>query len=206
VTDDASRIGLVLAGGRSVRFGDREKALAELDGRPLLAHAVDGLAPAVDGVVVSCRADQVAAFRGALSSVSASVAVAPDPVPDRGPAAGAAAGLSTVSAPLVAVATCDAPFVDAAFVEYLFETVGDRQGIVPRLDGHRQVAHAVYRSGPLERAVRDALANGDWSLHDAVARLDVADLSESQVLARTARRTFTDVNTPHDLRAIDADG
>lgn len=199
------RAGLVLAGGHSTRFGDREKALAELGGRPLLARAVDALAPAIDGVVVNCRREQVPAFRAGLRGVEPGVAVAPDPVPDRGPAAGLAAGLSPLAATHVAVVTCDAPFVDTAFLEFLFEQVGERDGAVPLVDGHRQVAHAVYRVGPARGAAREAVDDGDGSLQDVADRLDLAEIPESAVLERTARRTFTDVNTPADLEAAERD-
>lgn len=47
-------LGCVLAGGRSTRFGS-DKALAELGGRTLLAHAVDLLAGWCDHVVVVGR-------------------------------------------------------------------------------------------------------------------------------------------------------
>lgn len=194
------RAGLVLAGGHSTRFGDREKALAELDGRPLLGHAVDGLAPVADGVVVNCRREQVAAFRPVLRSASVDVAVAPDPVPGRGPAAGLAAGLSAVSAARVAVVACDTPFVDAAFLDYLFDQVADSDGAVPRVDDHRQPTHAVFRTGPARRAARASVADGDGSLRDVLDRLDVRVVPESEVLARTSRRSFTDVNTPAALR------
>jgi len=203
MTVEGPRAGLVLGGGRSRRFGDRDKALAALDGRPLLAHAVEGLAGAVDGVVVNCRRDQVPAFRTALRAVGTGVALAPDPVPDRGPVAGLAAGLAPVSAPVVVVRACDRPFVDATFLQYLFERAAGRDGAVPRVAGHLQVAHAVYRTDPVRRAALDALADGDGSLRAVVDRLDVDVVRESEVLARTARRSFADLNTPGDLRAAE---
>lgn len=200
-----TRAGLVLAGGYSRRFGDREKALAPLDGRPLVAHAVAGVGPAVDGVVVNCRREQVPAFREALRSVQTAVALAPEPMPGLGPAAGLAAGLSVVSADWVAVITADAPFVDAGFLEYLFERAAGREGAVPHFDGHPQVGHAVYRVAAAERAAEAAVTAGDGSLRATVDRLDVTTVHEDSVLERTSRRTFTDVNTPAALRALESE-
>ncbi|WP_447756946.1 molybdenum cofactor guanylyltransferase [Sphingopyxis fribergensis] len=51
-------LGAVLAGGRSSRFGS-DKALAMLDGRSLLDHAVAALRPYCDAVVVVGR-DEIA--------------------------------------------------------------------------------------------------------------------------------------------------
>lgn len=47
-------LGAVLAGGRSQRFGS-DKALALLDGRPLIRHAIERLAACCDAVVVVGR-------------------------------------------------------------------------------------------------------------------------------------------------------
>ncbi len=49
-------LGAVLAGGRSSRFGS-DKALAMLDGRTLLDHAVAALRPHCDAVIVVGRDD-----------------------------------------------------------------------------------------------------------------------------------------------------
>ncbi|MDO9368088.1 MAG: molybdenum cofactor guanylyltransferase [Sphingopyxis sp.] len=68
-------LGAVLAGGRSSRFGS-DKALAMLDGRTLLDHAVAALRPHCDAVVVVGRED------------------VPDwPHPDMGPLGGIAGAL-----------------------------------------------------------------------------------------------------------------
>ena len=57
--------GLVLAAGAGRRFGDEPKQLAELDGRPLLQHAVDAAvaADALERVVVvlGARAERIRA-------------------------------------------------------------------------------------------------------------------------------------------------
>ena len=57
---------LVIAGGRSTRFGDRDKAVAELDGTPMIRRVVDRVADVVDEVVINCRADQVDPISAAL--------------------------------------------------------------------------------------------------------------------------------------------
>ncbi len=47
-------LGAVIAGGRSRRFGG-DKALADIEGKPMIAHVVDMLAPQVDALVVCGR-------------------------------------------------------------------------------------------------------------------------------------------------------
>lgn len=74
------RLGAVLAGGRSSRFGS-DKALARIDGERLIDRAVAALAPHCDAVVVIGRDDP-------------DHACAPDwPEPDRGPLGGLAGAL-----------------------------------------------------------------------------------------------------------------
>lgn len=48
------KLGAVFAGGQARRFG-ADKALAELNGRPLLSHVIDRLKPQVDRLVVVGR-------------------------------------------------------------------------------------------------------------------------------------------------------
>jgi len=81
-----TRSAVVLAGGYSTRFGDADKATASLDGEPLVRRVVERVAPAVDEVVVNCRAEQRTPIGQALDGLNYRFAV--DPVPDGGPVAG----------------------------------------------------------------------------------------------------------------------
>lgn len=208
-----ARAGIILAGGFGIRFADGEKLLATIDGEPLLARAIDGLAPAVDGVVVSCREEQLDDFRPIFDAVSVPVTPAPDPVPDRGPAAGLATALETVDAPWVAVVAGDMPFVDGVFLEWLFDRIADdgddgddtangSEGAVPEFDGHRQSTHAVYRTAALREAVEAALDGDDGSLQGVIEQLDVTVVPERTVLSHTSARTFRDVNTVEDIDEV----
>lgn len=77
--DPARRIlGAVLAGGRSSRFGS-DKALALLDGKPLIDHAIAAITPHVQEVVIcgrerpgfACIVDRPAAGQGPLGGINA---------------------------------------------------------------------------------------------------------------------------------------
>jgi len=78
-------LGVVLAGGQSSRFGS-DKALAELDGRTLLLHAVDALSGWCEQVVIAgreigpapCIPDWPRAGMGPLAGVAAGLHYARD--------------------------------------------------------------------------------------------------------------------------------
>ena len=61
------RYAAVVAGGRSTRFGDRDKAVADLAGTPMIRRVADRLADVTDRLVVNCRADQRAAIEDAIA-------------------------------------------------------------------------------------------------------------------------------------------
>jgi molybdopterin-guanine dinucleotide biosynthesis protein A len=112
--------GLVLAGGRSRRFG-RDKALADFRGRPLIAWSLDTLRPhaAVLGV-------------GGPPGLVAQLAV--ETVPDApggpdGPLAGVLAGLAWAEArgcSHLATAPCDTPFLPLDLVPRLAAAIAGR--------------------------------------------------------------------------------
>ena len=73
-------LGAIIAGGASSRFGS-DKALALLDGQPLIAHAIAAVVPFVDRIVVCGRewgdlpslADRPVAGLGPLGGIAAAL-------------------------------------------------------------------------------------------------------------------------------------
>lgn len=165
------RTGVVLAGGRSRRFGPTDKALAPLDGRPMLRRVVDRLGGVVDGVVVNCRPDQRDRFAAALDGVSeVRFAVDPPGRTDGGPVAGLRTALDAVGTPTAAVAACDTPRIPPSLLRALFERAAGRAGAVPSDGERRYPLCAVYRTSDA-RAACDAVGR-NGSMRAVVNRLD----------------------------------
>ena len=130
--------GMVLAGGRSSRFGE-DKLVAEIDGRPLLHLAIDAVAGVVDEIVVVVGADALAPVLP--PHVPVPVVVARDAVAGQGPLAGLAAGLAAASHPLALLVGGDQPALRPALLRELLRRLDE--GPVAR----RPTSSASMRTG-----------------------------------------------------------
>lgn len=200
---DPARAGVVLAGGFSTRFGDRDKALARVGGDPMLARVVTRLSRAVDRVVVSCRPDQRDSFDAALDAGD-DLRFALDPEPDRGPLAGIRSSFEGIETDYAAVVACDMPWLDPGFLDALFERARGRDAAVPELGGDRcQPAQAVYRTDAALSVARERLAADRRSLRGALDDLDAVVVPAETVANLTTLRSLRDVNTRAELDAYE---
>ena len=226
------RYAVVVAGGRSTRFGDRDKAVAPLAGVPMIRRVADRLDPVTDRLVVNCRGDQRAAVEDALAGHPGPVRYAEDPEPDGGPTAGIRTGLRGVEAwagerddgdgdgaagddgrdaPAFVVA-CDMPFVDPDLVAALFDRLaGEGDGdapdaVVPRVDDEWfQTTHAAYRAGPMADACDDALDRGDRKIIAPLFELAYETVGADALAALGVDdRSFENLNTRGEFEAAAA--
>jgi len=193
--------GVIVAGGHSTRFGDADKAVADLCGTPLIRRVADRLVDVVDGLVINCRTDQVAAIADAMDGYDHDVAFAEDPEPDQGPMAGIRTGLDTVEAEYAVVVACDMPFVEPALVEHLFERAAGHDAAVPRVEEWYQTTQAVYHARSMVDACDRALDAGDRRIVAALDDLDVVVVDRSAVEALTTLDTFDNLNTREEFEA-----
>jgi molybdopterin-guanine dinucleotide biosynthesis protein A len=203
-TANADRTAVVLAGGYSTRFGDTDKALAEIDGRPMLARVVARVGAVVDSVVVSCRDDQRAAFAVGLDGIDdAPIRFVTDPEPDGGPLVGIVSAFEAVDSQYAVVVACDMPFVDPAFIEFLFSQAGGHDAVVPELDdGHRQPTQAVYRVDRTVAVADERLAAGNRSLRGLLDTLETVVIPAETVLDHTDQQSLTDINTRERFESV----
>ena len=196
----ARRGALVLAGGRSTRFGERDKVLAALAGVPLVRRVADRLS-GLDELVVSCRADQTIAIERALSGTESRCVADPDP--DGGPLVGVRAGLRALDTDYAAVVAADMPFVDPEFVSVLFARVAGHDAAVPRHEGWLQPTQAVYRTDAMADACAAALSRGERELRAALDALDHVVVTESEIREHADPRTFTNLNTRREFAVVE---
>lgn len=183
--------GLILAGGRSVRFGS-EKAAALLHGRTLLQRALDRL-PAGSVRAVSARPGS----RAEAIARAAGAAVLHDaPGDPAGPLAGIRAGLGWAGAAWLAVAPCDAPFLPADLNDRLAAALGDAPAAFAETEEGPQPLCALWTPAALP-ALTAALSDGAhpsvWRFLDGIgaARVRFTDAAG-----------FHNINTPADLAAL----
>ncbi|PWE32457.1 molybdenum cofactor guanylyltransferase MobA [Maritimibacter sp. 55A14] len=115
-------LGVILAGGQATRMGGGDKALLRLDGRTILDHVIDRLAPQVDAIALNANGDP--ARFGAYG-----LPVLPDPVEGfAGPLAGVLAGLDWAAergAGTIVTVAADTPFFPRDLVARLMQAAGD---------------------------------------------------------------------------------
>src|SRR5947208_15606834 len=123
----AAVAGVIVAGGRDVRMGGRDKAFAAVGGEPIAVRTIrlfHDLFPQV--LVATNRPDR---FRGL------GVQTVADRFPGSGPLAGLHAAILATRHPHVFVAACDMPGPDPGVIRFLAARVGAGPAGGTRTDG-----------------------------------------------------------------------
>jgi len=180
--------GFVLVGGQSRRMG-RDKALLEFEGKPLLSHIAELIAPYVAEVALLGSPARYSGF---------GLAVLEDEYPGRGPLGALYTGLRNSSRDWNLFFACDLPFLTPGIVQSLLERASGTtaQAIVPKAGEQWQPLCAAYHRSCLV-AVEASIQRGeDRSLVRLLAALRVEVLAPepSENLAEW-ERIFSNVNT-----------
>jgi molybdenum cofactor guanylyltransferase len=197
--------GLVLAGGRSSRFG-RNKLAEPLGGRPLLAHAVAALGSVAREVIVLLPpVGDPPSLPRSLGAEKIPVRIARDPEPFGGPLVALLAGLERSGEPFALVAAGDMPGLAGPVLAALLralEASEDVDAAVLKFRGRRQPLPAALRVGAATMAAQRLLGEGERSVHALLRALRTRELAEVEwrPLDPTAA-TLRDVDVPGDLQA-----
>ena len=193
--------GVVLAGGRSARFG-QDKLDALLDGEPLLAHALRAVAEVADEVVLVIGPD--GAWPDAPPDLGSPVRVVRDRLAYAGPLAGLLSGLEAAPESEVAVVVGgDMPSLQPAVLRLMLRaaTAGPDawtlEGPDPAIVGPLPLAG---RTEPLSLAARALLQRGERSLRGLVLATGAGRIpaAEWRALDPTGA-TLRDIDRPEDL-------
>jgi len=191
---------VVLAGGRSTRFG-RDKLAEPVDGRPLLSYAIDAVRPFATEiiVVVAPRAASALAFPGDVIFVR-------DPVAFEGPLSGLLSGLAAAREPIVLVVGGDMPTLVGAVLEAMLarldapDAPDGAQAVVLEHDGRARPLPMVVRRKPALRAAHRLIGAGERRLRALAESLTTRVIPEATWRAVDPEGlTLRDVDAPADL-------
>jgi molybdopterin-guanine dinucleotide biosynthesis protein A len=190
---------VVLAGGRSSRFGSDKLAVPER-GVPLLRRAVSALAEVCGDVVVVLSPDGAEpATLGRLP-----VRFARDEVEGEGPLAGVCAGLELVDTDLALLAAGDMPELAVDVLALLLRTAQERpaDGVVLGERGTWRPLPCVVRTARARPAARRLFAGGTRSVRGLLSQLHAMPVDEATWRGLDpAGGTLRDVDRREDLAA-----
>jgi molybdopterin-guanine dinucleotide biosynthesis protein A len=170
-----------------------DKAFLELNGRTLLAWALDLVrGVTLDFHIVGPR-DKFELFGPTVEDIFR----------DRGPLGGIHAALMSSSRELNLLLAVDLPYVDPSFLSYLVTKARGSDSLitVPRAAGGWQPLCAVYRPPFLELAEK-ALQRGKNKIDPLFEGIPVATVEESELSAAGFSATiFQNLNTPREFEA-----
>lgn len=186
--------GVVLAGGRGSRMGNRDKGLVPLAGRPLVDHVLDALRPQVDTVIVSANRSLDTYRRYGYRVVTDTE------TGFQGPLAGMAAAIVHVSTPLALFVPCDGPRLPRDLARRLYQALAAADAeVAVAHDGERlQPAHSLLRAA-LAEELTAAVAAGErriahWFRGRRTVEVDFSDVADA----------FVNVNTPEERERLAA--
>lgn len=189
--------GIVLAGGRSRRFG-RDKLREAYRGTSILSHTVLRMGEVCGDIVV------------VLAPKAAEPELPPDPhvrfardtVEGQGPLAGVDAGLLACSTEVALVAGGDMPELSPLVLAQMLEVIADGAvDAVALRDGDRlRPLPCVLRVDRAEQIARALLGDGERRLRALLEALRTTGIDDRTWCAvDPARRTLFDVDEPGDL-------
>jgi molybdopterin-guanine dinucleotide biosynthesis protein A len=196
------RSGIVLAGGRSTRFGGEEKSLKQVRGKRMICRVIDALQGVVDEIVISVRDE---GQRGLIYDFIQGYRFAYDEKHGIGPLAGIVSCLKLIKGDYVFIAACDMPFINKKAVELLFERAEGHDAAVPQHDnGLIEPLHAVYRRGPMLEAVEASLEAGERRISAPLKHLkDVAYVPVADIKKVDPELdTFLNINRAEDMSRV----
>lgn len=180
---------VILAGGRGRRVGGGDKGLIELNGKPLIAHVIDNIAPQVESLVISANRniDQYKSFSYPV-------------ITDRqegfcGPLAGIDAAFAATDKPYLLCVPCDTPLLPTDLLSLLYSALqaSDRPMAIAT-DAQRQhpVINLMKRS--VHEGIRNRLEHGDLKLMKWVEETGYASVDFSE-----QPQSLSNLNSPEDI-------
>jgi molybdopterin-guanine dinucleotide biosynthesis protein A len=183
--------GVVLAGGMGRRLG-QPKALADLDGYPLIQHVLKIIKPLfTELLIVADRPEKL---------LDLGIRVVADTISKSGPLGGIYSGLCKTSTPRVFCFACDMPFLNPDLIQYMIDNCGPWDAFVPRYAQKLHPLHAIY-SQDCREAIKSRLLKRDLKIVNFFSGIRVGYVSEDELACYDpAGYALFNVNTGSDLK------
>jgi len=183
-------VGVLLAGGKSSRFGTN-KALTIHANKKLIEYPAVILSELFRNRLLITNTPEDYTFLGWQ--------ITGDIYPDAGPLAGIHAALKSADFPYIFVAGCDMPFLNKKLITFLCTLIDGYDVVIPRTTNGLEPLHGVYRRDIITVIERN-LARGKRKISKVFSELKVREVNELELLTVVSDlSSFRNINTPEDM-------
>jgi len=184
---------VILAGGQGSRMGYRDKAFLKYRGRTFIDHLLEGVEGFEEIIVVSNRPEEYREYQ---------VRVVEDVIKGIGPLGGIYTGLLHSSYEEVMVVSCDTPFQNREFLNYMGRLSGTYEIALPRHAEGREPLCALYRRSLVD-GIEELIGEKTYRItclfnKSRMKWIDIEALDKS----REIKEGFKNINTPEELKEI----
>jgi len=210
------RAAIILAGGKAKRFqttkdGWKDKALAELNGKPLLVHAIENIQDVVDEivVVVNENGSRIFEYQDVLGKhhLKKTRIVTDIKIKNlSGPLMAIFTGLKVANADYCITIPCDVPMLNRNVAEYLFSEINGFYVVVPMWPNGRLETLLMVLERKTTLEIANVLCQLGRSHPDDIIRGSlktqfISPLGEIKTLDPELR-SFVNINSQEDLNRL----
>jgi molybdenum cofactor guanylyltransferase len=182
--------GLILAGGKSSRFG-RNKALVEVGGIRLIERVIRIMRSVFQQVIIITNTPDEYAFL--------KLPMIEDLIKGLGPLGGLYTGLESISTETGFFVACDMPFLSEPLIRYITKFRDDFDVILPKIDWKIEALHGLYNKRCLP-AIRELIDSQQYQVIRFFPEMRVKFLGEAEIRKYDPElKTFFNINEPREL-------
>ncbi len=193
---------VVLAGGRGKRAGGA-KVFLSVEGRYLIEQVLRRTLSIFIDVIISCREEDSKPLGKILETLAdiSRVTIVPDRVEGLGPLQGISQGLASSRKEWVFVTGCDMPLLQDSVVRFMWHRrEEEKDAVIARIGGYIEPLHAFYHKR-IQKTVEEGIARSRKKITSFIPDISPLIIEEEEMSHIPGfRRSFTNINTPEDIR------
>lgn len=188
------RTSVILAGGRSSRFGSN-KANTDWNGHTILETIVKTLEKVSDEIIIVANDSAAYSYLG--------LPIIMDRIRDAGPMAGIHSALCSIKGQRALCVACDMPLLNAAVLDYMWGISTWAPVVTPEHQGRTEPLHSIYHKSLLY-AIEYAIKKKWFSLQRFFSYLPLRTVSDGilQTFCEDGLNCFANINTQEEYQRL----
>lgn len=180
--------GIILAGGKSSRMG-RNKALIEINEKPMIAHVHGILKNLCDEIIISANETESYNFLNEK--------IVSDEIPGLGPIGGIYSCLKKSSTQKNLVLACDIPFISKEFLIHILLHKNDAEFVLPVSEKYKPEPLCAIYDKSIIKLLEQMIGKKDYKIQNLVNYCSYKFLHSTEVQFNPL--LLKNINTPQDL-------